>query len=249
MNIAMRDIAVKENYSFFGNSFQAIETIGLGASILDGYTRPVDSSEDQKRTVGKNIVAIRERLGLTQAQLADRLMVRQPSVWKLENSKGLPSAGTLMKLAKALPCAIEALVAGIDSDYDILRRRLTDEESSSRRSRSVTPKGLSLPTIQLAGVPAAVVVGDQRDTTLAARQDGITTALNVAHQLRETATKLDTLEHKDIGRTLTALSRDLLDIAAGSPDPGRQRPSAAPDSHPSGVRGEAARHGRTGRKR
>ncbi len=85
-------------------------------AIVRGYTAPV--------TVGDNIRKIRERLGLQQVDLADRLKIRQPSAWTLENQDGLPEAGTLLKLAKALSCSVEELLEGVDPDYDAVRRDL-----------------------------------------------------------------------------------------------------------------------------
>lgn len=93
------------------NTLQAIDGTLLGVCIPTGYTSSVN-------TVGENIAAVREDIGLAQAKLADRLGVRQPSVWKLENSKGLPNCRTLFKIAVALGCSIERLVAGVNAEYD-----------------------------------------------------------------------------------------------------------------------------------
>jgi transcriptional regulator with XRE-family HTH domain len=87
----------------------------LGGVIPRGYTPRVG-------TVGGNIRRIREKLGVSQVELADRLEMRQPAIWKLENQEGLPEAGTLLKLAKALPCLVEELLEGVDSAYDKQRR-------------------------------------------------------------------------------------------------------------------------------
>ena len=80
------------------------------------------------KTVGGNIRRLRDQLGLSQIELADRLQVRQPQVWKWENNKsGLPETPTLFKLAKALKCSVEDLLVGVDVDYDALWKELHDD--------------------------------------------------------------------------------------------------------------------------
>lgn len=91
------------------------------------------------RTVGQNVVEIRERLELSQVELADRLGVRQPSIWKIENSKAIPNGATLLKLAKALDVSIDDLVAGVDEDYQ--RSRVTSSDTASRTTLSARKDG------------------------------------------------------------------------------------------------------------
>lgn len=112
-NIALRDIAVKDYYSFQENSPQAIDSTAFNVGIPSGYTPRV-------RTVGKNIEQIRERLGLSQEELAGLMGAKQAAISKLENQTGMPRGGTLMKVATALKVSVETLVAGIDKDYDAL---------------------------------------------------------------------------------------------------------------------------------
>jgi transcriptional regulator with XRE-family HTH domain len=66
---------------------------------------------------GDNVKALRERAGLTQADLADRLDVKQPAVWKWEKESGLPSTPTLFRLANALGCSLEDLLQGVNEEY------------------------------------------------------------------------------------------------------------------------------------
>lgn len=126
-NIGYDDIAVKDIHSLNENTLQAIERQRLGRGIPSGYTRRV-------RTVGQNIAQIRERLGISQIDLADRLKMRQPSLWKLENSKGLPEGATLLKVATALPCTVEDLLAGVDAAYDKIRNDLTRHTGTGQRT-------------------------------------------------------------------------------------------------------------------
>ena len=51
----------------------------------------------------------REALGLTQAQLADRMGVTTTAVRKWETGQALPSADKLPALADLLNCSIDAL--------------------------------------------------------------------------------------------------------------------------------------------
>jgi phage repressor protein C with HTH and peptisase S24 domain len=75
-------------------------------------------------TVGTNIKRLREKADITQTELADRIGVKQPAVWKWENDRsGLPETPTLFKLAKALQCSIDDLLAGVDPDYEPLRHQ------------------------------------------------------------------------------------------------------------------------------
>lgn len=89
--------------------------------------------------MGENIVKIREAAKLSQVQLADKLGIRQPSVWKLEHSKGLPHCETLFKLAIALGCTIELLVAGVDAEYDAVVEKVTFAELAHEVARKHKP--------------------------------------------------------------------------------------------------------------
>lgn len=81
-------------------------------------------------TLGDNIRRFREALDLTQDQLAAAVGTTQPTVNNWERGRRqdvhLP---TLVALAKALKVTIDALVAGIDEDYDRWREgRAMNEE-------------------------------------------------------------------------------------------------------------------------
>jgi transcriptional regulator with XRE-family HTH domain len=61
---------------------------------------------------GENIKikAIREKRGLTQKQLADRLGVKQQNISDWERGERSPSVKNLKKLAEVLNCQIDDLV-------------------------------------------------------------------------------------------------------------------------------------------
>ena len=74
-------------------------------------------------SVGKNIKRLRTVMGLrTQKALADLLGVPPSQVSDWENDRfAVPEVSGLIKLAKALHCSVDELLAGVDPDYDRIR--------------------------------------------------------------------------------------------------------------------------------
>jgi len=65
--------------------------------------------------LGYQVARLRMQRGLTQAQLAEMVGTRQPSIARLENGSSKPSLTFLSKIAVALNAKIEVkLVAGIN---------------------------------------------------------------------------------------------------------------------------------------
>ena len=58
------------------------------------------------RTVAESITAARERAGLTQRDVAERLAWFQPTVSRLERGAHSPTLGTLVQVATALGCTL-----------------------------------------------------------------------------------------------------------------------------------------------
>lgn len=56
---------------------------------------------------GYQIARLRIQHGLTQAQLAERVGTRQPSIARLENGNSIPSLSFLKRIADALDARIE----------------------------------------------------------------------------------------------------------------------------------------------
>jgi transcriptional regulator with XRE-family HTH domain len=84
-------------------------------------------------SVGENVIRLREQRGWDQGELAERLGIKQPSMWKIE--KGTPKwwkveLGTILKLAVALEVPIEDIVAGLSEPYEALRRDLLRQSPS-----------------------------------------------------------------------------------------------------------------------
>ena len=57
----------------------------------------------------QNLAALRQRAGLTQAELAAKLGVTQPAIAQLERTDRFPDASRLPAIADALGCSIDAL--------------------------------------------------------------------------------------------------------------------------------------------
>lgn len=87
-------------------------TYALARYVNAVYAEPV--------SVGENVKRLRVAAGLsTQALLAERMGVPQPRVSDLENDRyELPDTKTLMIAAAAIGCTVDALLSGIDADYD-----------------------------------------------------------------------------------------------------------------------------------
>ena len=73
--------------------------------------------------VGRNIRRLRAAAGIrTQRELAERLGVPQPRVSDWENDRyTVLEMPTLLRIAKALRCSVDQLLAGVDPDYDRVR--------------------------------------------------------------------------------------------------------------------------------
>ncbi len=61
-------------------------------------------------TLGQKIKAARKNAGLTQEQLAEKLMVSRPAVTKWESDKGIPDIENLKAIARLLNVSLDALL-------------------------------------------------------------------------------------------------------------------------------------------
>jgi predicted DNA-binding mobile mystery protein A len=77
-------------------------------SLLDGRFKALEPVARYSPPVRGWIQAVREALGMTTAQLAKRLHVKQPSVVAIEQSeaKGTIELATLRRVAEALDCTL-----------------------------------------------------------------------------------------------------------------------------------------------
>jgi transcriptional regulator with XRE-family HTH domain len=67
-------------------------------------------------TVGQNLKRLRGKM--TQEELAEASGVAQGDISKWEKEKALPTIPSVLRLAKALGCSVEQLLAGVDPEYD-----------------------------------------------------------------------------------------------------------------------------------
>lgn len=70
----------------------------------------VDKYIDKAEVTTVNIKKAREKAGLTQQELADKLGVGQSAVAMWESQKALPRTDKLPVLAKVLKCSVSALL-------------------------------------------------------------------------------------------------------------------------------------------
>jgi transcriptional regulator with XRE-family HTH domain len=88
-------------------------------------------------TIGENLRALRKAARLTQEQLAERAGVHQSKIsgWETGTS---PEVESLLRLAVGLAVSVDVLLAGVDSDYEDLRRKtvaaMRDSESGAQRA-------------------------------------------------------------------------------------------------------------------
>lgn len=63
---------------------------------------PVPLTPEDRQSIGRRILTLREMLGLTQATLAARVYVSQPAVSQWESGATLPTRETQFRLADTL---------------------------------------------------------------------------------------------------------------------------------------------------
>lgn len=66
--------------------------------------------EALKRSLGRTIVELRKRNGLTQAELAARLQIHQSMVTRWEKGQALPRSHNIERLAQALEVPVDELL-------------------------------------------------------------------------------------------------------------------------------------------
>lgn len=67
---------------------------------------------DNCAAVIDELVAVRKKRGMTQAQLADAAALAQPAIARMERKSAVPQLDTLLKVAAALGCDIAVVPAG-----------------------------------------------------------------------------------------------------------------------------------------
>lgn len=68
------------------------------------------SRSDPRERDGNAIARRRLELGMTQAELADKLGIKPAALSRWENGRVIPKIDALLKLSKALDCTVEDLI-------------------------------------------------------------------------------------------------------------------------------------------
>ena len=88
---------------------------------------------------GAVIRTLRERLGMTQAELAEKICVSDKTVSKWETGRGFPDVSLLEPLGSALQVSVRELLCGPVLQYDeepVLRMSCLRERPFRERGRS-----------------------------------------------------------------------------------------------------------------
>jgi transcriptional regulator with XRE-family HTH domain len=80
---------------------------------------------EMKMTLGEKIKSARKSAGLTQEQLAEKLIVSRQAITKWESDKGLPDIENLKRLSKLLNISIDYLLDdGKNMDLTVIREEI-----------------------------------------------------------------------------------------------------------------------------
>lgn len=82
-------------------------------------------TNNKTMTFGEKLKSARKRAGLTQKQLAEKLLVSRPAITKWEADKGMPDIGNLKQLSKLLNISIDYLLdSGESMDFSVTREEI-----------------------------------------------------------------------------------------------------------------------------
>lgn len=109
-----------------------------------------DEIQDIDRKLGERIAKLRERKGITQKKLAEKLGLQvAQSISAVETGRVSPTVGTLKRISDALGCDLPALFY-FDSDTDLskwleirkaLRKATPEQKSKALRILSIILEG------------------------------------------------------------------------------------------------------------
>ena len=72
--------------------------------------------KDRPTYIGRNIARLRNQLGISQTELAERLGLYQKAVSRWENNELVPDGYDLIRLAEGLGCTVEELIKETPGD-------------------------------------------------------------------------------------------------------------------------------------
>lgn len=110
---------------------------------------------DQART-GRFIQGLRKELGLTQRQLAEKLMISDKTISKWETGAGLPEISLLMPLCRELGVNVNELLSGQRLTAADYQRKAEENIMSLMKEREENVKKLRISV--LAGVSATITL-------------------------------------------------------------------------------------------
>ena len=119
------------------------------------------SQAEALRRMGGLIAARRRALGLTQKQLAARLLVSDKAVSKWELGGGYPDPALLAPLAAALDLTVDELLAGRQAETEKVSGPLP-EQTTPGREQGTDPAAVQV-HLHVPHVPVAAAVGHVDD--------------------------------------------------------------------------------------
>lgn len=97
--------------------------------------------------IGSAVRSQRNKLGLTQADVAERVGIATEVYGRLERGHMLPSVRTLRKLCLVLNCSSDVLMGLTANSPDVVAQQESDDSAINRiakRMRELDPKHISL---------------------------------------------------------------------------------------------------------
>lgn len=93
--------------------------------------------EKTNMTLGEKLKSARKSAGLTQEQLADKLLVSRQAITKWESDKGMPDIDNLRYLSKLLGVSIDYLLeSGKQIDFSVMREPINLDSYNNSRKKS-----------------------------------------------------------------------------------------------------------------
>lgn len=108
-----------------------------GSETLTSFSEDCSMAEQNKMTLGAKLKSARNAAGLTQEQLAEKLMVSRQAVTKWEADKGMPDIENLKQLSKLLNIRIDYLLdSGESIDLSVIREQINLDDYPNTRTRA-----------------------------------------------------------------------------------------------------------------
>lgn len=123
--------------------------------------------------IGKFIAAARKARGMTQKQLAERLLISDKTVSKWERGKGLPEVGLMLPLCELLEITVNDLLSGEKISENNYQKKAEENMMSLMQENQENKKHLALSVIcgviTVIAVCALVVIAAYMPIPAAAR--------------------------------------------------------------------------------